>query len=70
MKKLLIPSSGERGQDGANLIPCLLEPQSDYGFIRYWKYKLVPEKGAIFVFYRIPEKPKLPTAPFKRWGWS
>ncbi len=57
-------------QDGANLIPCLLEPQSDYGFIRYWKYKLVPEKGAIFAFYRTPKTPSLPTVPFKRWRWS
>jgi len=54
-------------QSGANLIPCLLEPQSDYGFIRYWKYKLVPEKGEIFAFYRMPRPPALPRVPYKRW---
>jgi len=54
-------------QDGANLIPCLLEPQSDYGLIRYWKYKLVPEKGDIFAFYRMPGPPALPKVPYKRW---
>lgn len=54
-------------QSGANLIPCLLEPQSKYGFIRYWKFKLVPEKGDIFPFYRMVKKRDLPLVPYKSW---
>jgi len=54
-------------QWGANLIPCLLEPQSQYGFIRYWKFKLVPEVGDIFPFYRFVRKKKLPLIPYKNW---
>jgi len=54
-------------QAGANLIPCLLEPQSQYGFIRYWKFKLVPEKGNIFPFYRFISSKALPLIPYKRW---
>lgn len=57
-------------QEGANLVPCLLEPQSDYGFIRYWKYRLVPEKGEIFAFYRMPKTPNLPMVPYKHWELS
>lgn len=40
-------------QPAANLIPCLLEPQSEYGLIRYQTYKLVPQKGAAFPFVRV-----------------
>jgi hypothetical protein len=40
-------------QPAANLIPCLLEPQSEYGLIRYQAYKLVPQKGALFPFIRV-----------------
>ena len=54
-------------QPGANLIPCLLEPQSQYGFIRYWKFKLVPEAGDIFPFYRFVGKEELPLIPYKNW---
>ncbi len=54
-------------QWGANLVPCLLEPQSQYGFIRYWKFKLVPEVGDIFPFYRFVGKKKLPLIPYKNW---
>jgi hypothetical protein len=57
-------------QDGANLIPGLLEPQSDYGLIRYWRYKLVPEKEEIFAFYRMAKTPGLPMVPYKRWELS
>ncbi|HDT11384.1 MAG TPA: hypothetical protein ENN58_01455 [bacterium] len=56
------------GQEGANLISCLLEPQSQYGLIRYWKYDLVPEKGDIFPFYRVIKKVNLPLVPFKDWN--
>lgn len=54
-------------QTGANLIPCLLEPQSQYGFIRYWKFKLVPEVGDIFPFYRFIGTKSLPLIPYKNW---
>jgi len=54
-------------QRGANLVPCLLEPQSQYGFIRYWKFKLVPEVGDIFPFYRFVGKKKLPLMSYKNW---
>jgi len=54
-------------QWGANLVPCLLEPQSQYGFIRYWKFNLVPEVGDIFPFYRFVGKKTLPLIPYKNW---
>jgi hypothetical protein len=54
-------------QPGANLIPCLLEPQSQYGFIRYWKFNLVQEEGDIYPFYRVTAKQKLPLIPYKNW---
>jgi hypothetical protein len=40
-------------QAGANLIPALLEPSSDYGLIRYRAYKLVAEPGSDFPIVRI-----------------
>ena len=52
-------------QIGANLIPCLLEPQSQYGFIRYWKFNLVPEKDDIFPLYRFVKALDLPLMPYK-----
>lgn len=54
-------------QSGANLIPCLLEPQSLYGFIRYWKLKLVPEKGGIYPFFRLVKSQEMPLLPYKNW---
>jgi hypothetical protein len=54
-------------QPAANLIPCLLEPQSQYGLIRYRMYDLVPEKGDIFPFYRTIEERSLPVVPFRNW---
>ena len=54
-------------QTGANLIPCLLEPESQYGFIRYWKFKLVPEAGNFFPFYRLVKAEELPLIPYKNW---
>ena len=54
--------SGE--QPAANLIPCLLEPQSEYGLIRYQMYKLVPQKGDTFPFLRVLKgKPPITPAP-------
>ena len=54
-------------QEGANLIPCLLEPESQYGLIRYWKYHLVPDKGDVFPFYRVIKSQELPLVPFMPW---
>jgi hypothetical protein len=50
-------------QPAANLISCMLEPQSEYGLIRYQMYKLVPEKGAAFPFIRVV-KGKPSVAPY------
>ncbi len=55
-------------QPAADLVPCLLEPQSEHGLIRYWKYKLVPEAGDIFPFSRVVEVQPLKTCPYKSWG--
>lgn len=54
-------------QAGANLIPCFLEPQSQYGLIRYWMFNLVPQAEDIFPFYRFVEKKELPLIPYKNW---
>jgi hypothetical protein len=54
-------------QAAANLVPCLLEPQSEFGFIRYWKFKLVPEAGGVFPIFRLAGSPALPVTPYKRW---
>ncbi len=54
-------------QPGANLIPCLLEPQSQYGFIRYWKFNLVLDEGNIYPFYRVVMKQEIPLIPYKDW---
>jgi len=55
-------------QAGANLIPCLLEPESQYGLIRYWEFELVPEAGDIFSFFRYTGKKDLPVVPYKKWN--
>ncbi|HNW58303.1 MAG TPA: DUF2817 domain-containing protein [bacterium] len=54
-------------QPAAQLLPCLLEPQSDYGLIRYWKFHLVPEAGNYYALYRIVAEQDLPLAPWCRW---
>jgi len=54
-------------QAAANLIPSLLEPQSAYGLIRYFKYGLVPDKGGIFAIYRIEKKQDMPLVPYRPW---
>jgi predicted deacylase len=51
-------------QPAANLIPCLLEPQSEYGLIRYQMYKLAPPKGSVFPILRLA-KGKLPVSPYR-----
>ena len=55
------------GQDAANLIPCLLEPESEFGLIRYFKYGLVPKAGDMFAFYRVVKTQTLVLAPYKPW---
>ena len=47
-------------QPAANLIPNLLEPQAEFGLIRYRAYKLVPEKGTAFPFLRVVKSVGLP----------
>jgi hypothetical protein len=37
------------------------------GFIHYWKFKLVPETGDIFPFYRFVGKKTPPLIPYKNW---
>jgi hypothetical protein len=55
------------GQETANLIPCLLEPESEFGFIRYWKYGLVPKAGDVYAFFRVVKPQALPLVPYKPW---
>lgn len=55
------------GQAGANLIPNLLEPQSQYGLICYRLFKLGPDKGDNFAFYRILKPEGLPLVPYQPW---
>jgi hypothetical protein len=52
-------------QSAANLIPNLLEPQAEFGFIRYRAFKLVPEKGATFPFLRVVKSLTLPLEAVK-----
>jgi len=54
-------------QPAANLVPCLLEPQSDYGFIRYRKFKLVPETGGLFEILRFSGKEAPAVIPYRPW---
>jgi len=52
-------------QPGANAVVCLLEPQSDYGLIRYQAYGLVPEAGSFFAVTRYGGPAFLPLAPYR-----
>jgi len=52
-------------QPGANLIPCLLEPQSDFGLIRYQSYRLVPDKGGFYPIARFSGQVPLSLVPYK-----
>ncbi|HOW86203.1 MAG TPA: DUF2817 domain-containing protein [Candidatus Aminicenantes bacterium] len=54
-------------QPAANLVPCLLEPQSEFGLIRYWKFRLVPEAGGVFEILRFTGTPGPSVVPYKRW---
>jgi hypothetical protein len=54
-------------QTGVNLIPCLLEAQSQYGLIRYWSFNLVPDKGNFSAITRLTKSVDLPLVPYRRW---
>lgn len=54
-------------QPAANLVPCLLEPQSEFGLIRYWKFKLVPEAGGVYQIFRVAGKAAPAVIPYKPW---
>ena len=54
-------------QPAANLVPSLLEPQSAYGFIRYWKFKLVPEPGGLFEILRFTGPTPPAVIPYRPW---
>jgi hypothetical protein len=54
-------------QAGASLIPCLLEPESQYGLVRYQMFDLVPKAGDIFSFFRYTGKKDLPIISYKKW---
>jgi hypothetical protein len=56
------------GQEAANLIPCLLEPESEFGLIRYFKFGLVPKAGDMFALFRVVKPQTLLTAPYKPWS--
>jgi hypothetical protein len=53
-------------QPAANLIPALLEPQSEYGLIRYRACKLVPEAGSTFAILRVAKGVRLPVSPYTK----
>jgi hypothetical protein len=53
-------------QPAANLIPSLLEPQSEYGLIRYRVYKLVPEVGATFPILRVRKGVRVPVVAYRK----
>ena len=54
-------------QPAANLVPSLLEPQSEFGFIRYWKFSLVPEAGGVFEILRFVGTTPPAVVPYKPW---
>jgi len=54
-------------QPAANLVPSLLEPQSEFGLIRYWKFKLVPEAGGVFEIIRFVGATPPEVVPYKPW---
>ena len=47
-------------QLAANLVPLLLEPQSDLGLIRFRAFNLAVEKGDVFPIYRATQAPRIP----------
>lgn len=57
-------------QAGANVLPIFLEPQSQYGFIRYRMFDLIPEEGEVYAIYRVVGTAELPVVPYKSWHHS
>jgi hypothetical protein len=47
-------------QPAANLVPLLLEPQSDLGLIRFRVFNLSVAKNDVFPIYRVMQAPQLP----------
>jgi hypothetical protein len=47
-------------QPAANFIPNMLEPQAEFGFIRYRAFGLVPDKSATFPLLRVARRQVLP----------
>lgn len=47
-------------QAAANLVPNLLEPQAEFGLVRYRSYKLLPQKGEAFAILRVTQAAALP----------
>jgi len=56
-------------QPAANLVPALLEPQSEFGLIRYRKFKLVPESGGVFEILRFAGTTAPAVIPYRPWTW-
>jgi hypothetical protein len=54
-------------QFGAQVIPSLLEPQSQYGLIRYFNYDLVPSEGDTYPIYRVTSAVPIDTIPYRHW---
>jgi hypothetical protein len=54
-------------QPGASLVAALLEPQSQYGLIRYSRYGLAPEKGDLFAVLRITKPQEIAVVPYRGW---
>jgi hypothetical protein len=54
-------------QPAANLVPSLLEPQSEFGLIRYRKFELVPEAGGVFEILRFAGTTAPAVIPYKPW---
>jgi hypothetical protein len=52
-------------QPAGNLISCLLEPQSQFGFVCFQKLKLVPKAEEVFSITRYVEDALLPVIPYK-----
>jgi hypothetical protein len=57
-------------QPAANLISCLLEPQSEYGLIRYFKFRLVPEAGNMYEIFRVDRVPSFRLVDYKNWPYG
>ncbi len=57
----------DAAQPAANLVPALLEPASEFGLIRYRKYRLTVEPGGIFPILRAAAAPGLETVPYRGW---